>query len=367
MKILHAVLSQGFYGSERYCIDLAIAQARAGHSVAVISHGGSSRPTQHFRKAVAEASAGGLKGTIRIFAIPLILPAVLHRPVAGAILRRFAPDVVHTHLNPAARRIGRTAQSLRIPHVTTLHLNFDAPEHGACDGLILVNNFQRAWIPETFAGEITVAWTALPSAHIEALARTRPEELASLRKTWGADDSTVVFGTIGRLMPEKGLDRMVLAFRSAFPNGREAVRLVILGEGQERDKIRDLASGDPRIHLIGTQNEVAPFYLAFDIYVNTARFEPFGLTVLEAMAAGCKLVLTRTDGPGHYAKGDRVLIAEQDQDAALAPMFQQASAWPRERPTYDVEEFSQKRITKLIEDHYRQVIANRLAAETQQN
>src|SRR5215470_11837012 len=108
MKILHAVLSQGFYGSERYCIDLAIAQARAGHSVAVISHGGSARSTQHFRKAVAEAAAGGLKGTIQVFAIPLILPALFHRPLAAAILGRFAPNVVHTHLNPAARRIGRT-------------------------------------------------------------------------------------------------------------------------------------------------------------------------------------------------------------------------------------------------------------------
>ena len=36
MRILHAILSGGFYGSERYCVDLAIAQARAGHDVIVL-------------------------------------------------------------------------------------------------------------------------------------------------------------------------------------------------------------------------------------------------------------------------------------------------------------------------------------------
>jgi glycosyltransferase involved in cell wall biosynthesis len=358
MRILHAVLSQGFYGSERYCIDLAIAQARSGHSVGIIIHGSRSQCAEQFRNAVSEARAG-LKGTVRLFVVPSYVPAVLQRPVIVAILRRFAPDIVHTHLNPAARRVGRTAQRLGIPHVSTLHLNFDPPEHAACDGLILVNNFQRAMIEKNFGGEITVAWTALPSAHLEALGHTPPEAAAALRAGWNADEATIVFGTIGRLMPEKGLDRLITAFRTAFDLGNDRVRLVILGEGQEEANIRRLSAGDPRIVLVGTQREIAPFYLAFDVYTNTARFEPFGLTVLEAMAAGCKLVLTRTDGPGHYARGEYVLIAEQDEDAKIPALLRAAAAWPRGRVTYDTENFSQARITGLIEDHYRKVIEKR--------
>jgi glycosyltransferase involved in cell wall biosynthesis len=363
MRILHAVLSHGYYGSERYCIDLASAQARAGHDVCVVIHDVRSHCGQQFRKVSAGAIAGGLKGTIVLAAIPPALPTVLHRPFVWALLRRFRPDIVHTHLNPAARRVGKTAQGLGIPHVSTLHLNFDARELGQCDGLILVNNFQRQAIPKDYPGAITVAWTALPSAHLQAIAATSEREIAELRRSWNADEATVVFGTIGRLVPEKGIDRLVSAFRAAFPDATSAVRLVILGAGPEQAKIQSLANGEPRIILVGTQGEVAPFYLAFDVYTNTARFEPFGLTVLESMAAGCKLVLTRTDGPGHYARGDYVLIAEQGDDTAIPPLLRQAATWPRHRPHYDIDEFSQARITALIEDHYRSAIAKREARQ----
>jgi len=50
------------------------------------------------------------------------------------MLARSRPEIVHTHLNPAARRIGAIAQRLRIPHVMTLHLDYDANEHASIDG-----------------------------------------------------------------------------------------------------------------------------------------------------------------------------------------------------------------------------------------
>jgi hypothetical protein len=57
MKILHAVLSQGFYGSERHCIELATAQAIAGHDVEVLIHDGSSYCARAFRDGIEAATA----------------------------------------------------------------------------------------------------------------------------------------------------------------------------------------------------------------------------------------------------------------------------------------------------------------------
>ena len=52
MKILHAVLSQGFYGSERYCGELAAEQARDGHDVEVLIHDEWSDCAREMRKLI---------------------------------------------------------------------------------------------------------------------------------------------------------------------------------------------------------------------------------------------------------------------------------------------------------------------------
>ena len=148
MRILHAILSGGFYGSERYCIDLAIAQARTGHEVIVLVADEGSVCAEQFRKSIAQAAlpslaCGGRKGgasrPIRLVTIPAYVPPWLHRPAAAIMLARSRPEIVHTHLNPAARRIGAIAQRLRIPHVMTLHLDYDANEHASIDGLVALH------------------------------------------------------------------------------------------------------------------------------------------------------------------------------------------------------------------------------------
>jgi hypothetical protein len=115
MVILHAILSLEFFGSERYCIELATAQARAGHRVAVLIEDGGSNCARAFRREIEAANDAIARehtaGSIRLVVIPRGTPAFLHRPFARWILWKFAPDIVHTHLNPAARRVGRPSHS----------------------------------------------------------------------------------------------------------------------------------------------------------------------------------------------------------------------------------------------------------------
>src|ERR1700716_3163264 len=201
MKILHAVLSEGFYGSERYCVELASALARAGHQVEVLIEDPGSECARMFRDETAAATtaiaAQRGAGRLGLTIMPAWLPAWLHRPFARRALGRFRPDIVHSHLNPAGRRVGGVAQKLGIPHVATLHIDYEPREHAGCDGPI-----------------------AAAAMHA-ALARTTPAERAELRETWGVDHATMVIGSIGRLMPVKGMDLLVRAFRLAFPHGDE--------------------------------------------------------------------------------------------------------------------------------------------------
>jgi glycosyltransferase involved in cell wall biosynthesis len=328
-------------------------------------HNGGSHCARAFRDEIAtateEIAAQGGAGRIRLVVIPDALPAVLQRPFALAMLIGLRPDIVHTHLNPAARRVGRVAQRIGIPHVATLHIRYEAREHADCDGLVCGAAWQRTEIGSEFRGVATVVWAWLPDAVHAALARVTPQEVATLRTSWQADDRTVVLGSIGRLMPEKGMDVLVQAFRAAFPRGDEPVRLVILGIGppEQEQVLRRLADGDARIALVGPQPEIAPFYLAFDVYVSAARFEPFGLTILEAMDAGCALVVTRTEGPREFLKETNVFWAEPNDVASLATQLRDAAMRGRQRPAYDLTPFMRPQAVAAIEEFYRAVLGRR--------
>jgi glycosyltransferase involved in cell wall biosynthesis len=173
-----------------------------------------------------------------------------------------------------------------------------------------------------------------------------------------AGDQTFVYGSVGRLVPEKGMDVLVQAFRAAFPQGDDSVRLVIVGDGPQRDALRAAVAGDDRIVLAGAQDEVAQFYLAFDCYVGAARFEPFGIAILEAMAAGCPLVLTRSQGPVEFVVDPHVAWVEEDADGALAEALVAMQENGRRRLSYALDEFSPQRATGEIERFYARVLAN---------
>jgi glycosyltransferase involved in cell wall biosynthesis len=362
MRILHAILSEGFYGSERYCVELATLQARAGHQVEVLIADDTSDCALIFRHEVAATAAAlapGESGSIGLTVIPKWVPIWLHRPLAGRAISRFKPDLVHSHLNPAARRVGMVAQDRGIPHVATLHLDYEAREHAGCDGLIAIASWQRARIGPEFRGEVAVIWNWLPAAMSEALARSSPADRSALRHAWRAYRGSVVFGSIGRLMPAKGMDLLVRAFRLAFPRGDEPVQLVILGDGPQHGELARCAAGDGRIVLCEPQAEIAALYRAFDMYVGAARFEPFGLTILEAMAAGLPLVLTRTEGPREFVNDPRVTWVEPDDEPGLAGALQAALASGPQRMCYDLAQFTPQRALAEIDAFYRKVLAPR--------
>src|SRR5262249_53671036 len=198
-------------------------------------------------------------GEIALVVVPRWMPTWLHRPFAGRALKRSRPDLVHTHLNPAARRVGRVAQKLGIPHGATLHIDYEPREHAVCDGLIAIASWQRARIGADFHCKTAVIWNWLPQSVGDALARTTRADGSTLRARWRGDDATIVFGSVGRLLPAKGIDVLARAFRRAFPRGDEPARLVILGEGPQRGELAALAADDRRISLLGPQPDIAPF------------------------------------------------------------------------------------------------------------
>jgi glycosyltransferase involved in cell wall biosynthesis len=186
-----------------------------------------------------------------------------------------------------------------------------------------------------------------------------------LRRAWGVDDATFVYGSVGRIVREKGMDLVARAFSAAFPESRERVALVIVGGGAQQDELRRIAEADGRISWVGMKADIAPFYRAFDAYVSAARFEPFGFSILEAMDAGLPLVLTRTDGPREFVSDERALWSDIDDEAGLAQQLRTVRTRGRVGFSYDLARFSLANATGAIESFYRRVIARASCASSQ--
>ena len=105
--------------------------------------------------------------------------------------------------------------------------------------------------------------------------------------TRDAARNSISIGAIGALRPEKNFARLIRAFAVA-DLGRDG-RLVIYGEGPERERLRRAATEaglDADVVLAGRTNAPARVYPDFDIFALTSDTEQMPLAMMEAMAAG---------------------------------------------------------------------------------
>ncbi len=157
-----------------------------------------------------------------------------------AAARAFCPDVIHAHLGRAAQRAMRP--NAGVPLVATLHIDWRR-QYLRCDGVICIAAWQRDAIPADFKGCVEVIWNSMPP-------RT-PQPLSQRRR------DVTEFLSVGRLVPNKGMDILIRAFRAAFPDASAPVTLTIAGDGPERARLDAMAAGDPRIRLLGYVVDVA--------------------------------------------------------------------------------------------------------------
>ncbi len=125
-------------------------------------------------------------------------------------------------------------------------------------------------------------------------------------------------GTVAGLRPIKNLPLLVRAFSGMS----EGWQLVIVGEGPERDAIRDEAAQldiGHRVHLPGFAPDPSRFVGLFDIFALSSNSEQAPISLIEAMAAG-KPVAARDVGDiaQMVAEPNRPFIAADEKDLGSA-------------------------------------------------
>jgi glycosyltransferase involved in cell wall biosynthesis len=302
MRIAHVHKMRGIGGSERHLLALLPALAERGLDVVFIGLDDPAWDPSDFYGALRVPA-------LRLHADPRALVE---------LMRSLRADVVHTHLVHADVYGGLAARVRGVKLVSTKHNDdpfrtgpFRYVERG------LAHLAARVVTITESLRRFTVERVGIPAAKVETI----HYGLDDVPQSWGMNPPDDVDGRIllstSRLVPQKGIDVAVRALVELPEH-----TLVVLGEGPERPALEQLADElgvRGRVFLPGRVPDVASWLRRAEVYVQPARWEGFGLGVLEAMLAGLPVVASDVSSlPELVVDGETGLLVPRDDPAALA-------------------------------------------------
>lgn len=122
-----------------------------------------------------------------------------------------------------------------------------------------------------------------------------------------APDGELIVGYVGRLAAEKQID--LLADTARLPG----VRLVVVGHGPDQARLRSLLT---QAVFTGSRRgtALARVYAAMDVFVHPGGYETAGLTILEAQASGCAVIVPATGGASNLMQPGRSGVVVPSHD-----------------------------------------------------
>jgi len=265
----------------------------------------------------------------------LLPPGRARTPTLIAALQDFDPEIVEYHQQvkqavAVARRLPRAA------HILYRHNAVKPPRHAIdrwrygrrydrMDGMIFVSEAERALFAETFPHLADRAW-AVPNPIEAADWRAPPENREPL----------IAFA--GRAMPEKGVDVICAALPAILDQHPDWNAVLMLNDWEEHrlwaePHVAPLRRYGDRVRLLHSAPlaEVRSWMKRAAIaLVPSTWAEPFGLTALEAHAAGAALVSSGRGGL-REASGPHALYLNRVTPAALVAAAERLITHPEER------------------------------------
>jgi len=142
-----------------------------------------------------------------------------------------------------------------------------------------------------------------------------------VRARYGVQPHEKLVLSVGRLVPQKGIEHLIKAVPNVAWRYPEA-RFVIVGEGWYRDHLQYLAgtTGEAwRINFTGfiPDHELIALTMSADVLVMSSIYEPFGIVALEGMASGVPVVASRVGGLAEIIEHDKtgVLVHPGNPDS----------------------------------------------------
>lgn len=354
MRILQVCSVTTFGGGERHLADLSHALADLGHEIKVAAVPGSPLWTE-----------------LSFLPNEMMLPLrrgnyVKNLASLAGFIRANGIEIVHAH---AARDYHLAALALRMASrsrlVLTRHTLFP---------LRRINKVILSGVSRVIAVSRAVAESLRQNGVIESSKITVIHNGIDVNRFARSTvrDSTIRVGTVGHLAPIKGHDIFVRAAALVSAH-RPDVQFLIIGEDKspQMDHRRDLEKLvadlglNGVISMPGWREDVNTVLSSLTLFVSAARSEPFGLAIVEAMAAGLPIIATASEGASEIIEdGISGRLVPGDNPEAVAKAINElldnpgeSSRLARNALSAARDRFSLSRMARDTERVYREVLA----------
>ena len=153
----------------------------------------------------------------------------------------------------------------------------------------------RACLPSWPAERIETLYNRIDIAAVQAEQVCRDDARAHL----GLPQDAWVVGNVGRLHPDKDQATLIRGFAQALPQLPAGSLLAIMGSGRLESALKALAAElgvSTSVRFLGQVPQGRRYFKAFDVFALTSDHEPFGMVLLEAMAAGVPVICSDCGG-----------------------------------------------------------------------
>jgi glycosyltransferase involved in cell wall biosynthesis len=333
LRIAHIIQNLNYGGMERVLHTLARQLPRRGFEIhiVVLEYLG------HF--------AQGLEGAATLLQVPPMSKLSLLYPTElVSVLRKIAPDLVHTHSGVWLKGM-RAARLAGVRH--TVHTDHGRPDPVPLHERVIDNWASRLTsvivaVSETLAEVLRRSIVSDPAKvrvitnGVELESRSSGAGRDTVRKELGIPDGATVIGSIGRLEPVKNYGLAIRAFAQLH---REApadqpLWLLLAGDGSERAALEELARSlgvSDRVRFLGWRNDTELLYPAFDIFTLSSRSEGTSISLLEAMTSGVCPVVTDVGGNRSVLGPELASLVVPEDAGALATAWRRCAQDPRLR------------------------------------
>ncbi len=268
------------------------------------------------------------------------------------IIRDFKPDIVHTHMAKPGT-VGRLAAiHCKVPvilhtfHGHYFHSYFDPVRtklfleierylaRKSC-GIVVLSDIQKHELSEIYKVTKPEKAFVIPLGFdLLKFTENQEQKREQFRNKFGLSGDEIAVGIIGRLVPVKNHRLFIDAMKEVFENTSKKVRALIIGDGEDREKIiqmcihaglsfsltnQNQSTQDKQVIFTSWIKDIDYALAGLDIVALTSVNEGTPVSLIEAQAASKPIVTTKVGGIENIVlPGETALLCDSNNAGEFA-------------------------------------------------